>query len=152
MIEKIPTETETFMFHNENPKGHRTGDCVIRAIAAAEGKTWDEVFTSLCELALKYKEMPNDKKVYSRYLEAQGWKKYKQPRKDDNTKYTGSQWCIKMSVVNPDGAAGNVIAHIGGHHIVCIKPTNHGDGINCRYKICDTWDSSRGCIGNYWIK
>lgn len=37
MIRKIPPETSTFHFHNENPKGRRTGDCVIRAIARATG-------------------------------------------------------------------------------------------------------------------
>ena len=37
MIRKIPKETATFHFHNENPKGRRTGDCVIRAIGKASG-------------------------------------------------------------------------------------------------------------------
>ena len=35
---------------NANPKNKRTNDCVIRAIALAENKTWLEVFDELAEL------------------------------------------------------------------------------------------------------
>ena len=34
------------------------------------------------------------------------------------------------------------IAHIGGHHIIAIVDK----------KVNDTWDSTDGCIGNYWTK
>ena len=36
----------------------------------------------------------------------------------------------------------NYIAMIGGHHIVAIV----------KAKVCDIWDSTDGCIGNYWTK
>ena len=55
MIRKIPRETATFHFHNENPKGRRTGDCVIRAIARASGDSWDDTLTGLFKVALKMK-------------------------------------------------------------------------------------------------
>ena len=58
----------------------------------------------------------------------------KQPRKSDNTKYIGKEFCKMFK--------GTCVANIGGHHIVCIK-----DG-----KVHDIWDSTDGCIGNYWIK
>lgn len=35
---------------------------------------------------------------------------------------------------------GNIIAHIGGNHIVAI--VNH--------KVYDIWDSTDYCIGNFW--
>lgn len=149
---KIPNDTNTFNFFNANPKNKRTSDCVVRALSAATGVTWDEVLNELFTIALKEKIALDDAATYGRYLKAHGWKKEKQPRKNDNTKFTGAEWCVWLSVNRGDGDAGRIFAHIGGHHAVCIAPTNEGDGINCRYKVLDTWDSTRGCIGNYWIK
>lgn len=153
MIKKIPKETNTFHFHNENPKGKRTGDCTLRAIAAATGKSWDEVLDGVCEIAHKFKLMPGDDKCYGRYLESLGWVKNKQPRKWDNTKYTGAEWCEEITEDYERGFsratifADNVIAHIGGHHIVCIK-LDEDD----KFKVFDTWNSTGGCIGVYWTK
>ena len=50
--------------YNANPKGWKTDDCVIRAIALATNQTWDKVFTDLNEIAFKKKRVFNDKKVY----------------------------------------------------------------------------------------
>lgn len=152
MIKRIPNETSTFHFYNANPKDKRTSDCVVRAIATATGKPWEEVLQGLTEFALKYKLMPNDDKCYGRYLESLGWRKEKQPRKDDNTKYTGSEFCELLDsedceyILNYKSSINTVIAKIGGHHIVCIK-LHDGE-----HKIYDTWDSTYGCIGNYWTK
>lgn len=145
-------ETDTFLWENQNPKGKIAGDCVIRAIASATGMTWDQVFDGLVEVARKHKMMPNDKKTYAKFLEGLGWVKHKQPRKDDNRKYTGEEWCTYVSLNDKEGKTGPMIAHIGGHHLVCIKPTDHGDGINRRFKVHDHWNSTKGCIGNYWSK
>ena len=35
-----------------------------------------------------------------------------------------------------------MVINIGGHHMACII-----DG-----KVWDTWNSTEGCVGNYWIK
>ena len=83
MIRKIPEETATFHFHNENPKGKRTSDCVIRAIARATGQSWEEVLTGLYQVAMQLKTAPADKVCFDRYLGQQGWLKHPQPRKDD---------------------------------------------------------------------
>lgn len=136
-LRKIPEDTMTFHFHNENPKGQRAGDCVIRAIARATGISWDETYDALVAEGRKQKRMPNDKETYNAYLKRLGWVKMKQPRhwSSDNSKYTGKQFCRE----HPKG---NVIMHIGGHHLSCIV-----DG-----RINDIWDCSDGCIGNYWVK
>lgn len=60
---------------NLNPKGNKVGDCVIRAIANAEGRTWYEVFDDLVKLARKNCFIPNDKKNYKTYLKLKGYKK-----------------------------------------------------------------------------
>jgi len=66
---------------NLNPKELKTNDCVIRAIAYAIHDSWENVYQDLCELGLKLKRMPNDKKVFEKYLDKIGWYKHKQPRK-----------------------------------------------------------------------
>ena len=65
-----------------------------------------------------------------------------------NTKYTGKEMC---SILNRDVLAvgKSIIANIGGHHIVCIKET---EGIHGSFKVFDIWDSTNGCIGNYWVR
>ena len=149
MKRKIPQNTVYYKYYDANPKQKKTGDCVIRALATAMNKSWDEVLTDLYKYALKYKQMLNDDTLYKKYLKDNGWIMLKQPRKIDNTKYTGVEFCQELQEgccfnyddVTVDGFS-NIIAHIGGHHVVAII-----DG-----RIHDTWNSSNGCIGNMWIK
>lgn len=137
--EKYP-DTETFHYHNANPHNRFTSDCVIRAIATATGKPWETVVRELTELGLKYGYVYDDEKCYSKYLEREGWTKYPQPRHADNTKYTGEEFCqARAKAWIPQKP---VIAHIGGHHIVAIIGA----------QVWDTWNSTHGCIGNYWTK
>lgn len=131
--EKYP-DTKTFKLYNANPKGKFTGDCVIRAVCTALEKPYEETYRELLELCLQTGYSIASKENYSKYLELQGWTKKKQPRKRDNTKYTGEEFCKFYK--------GTCVANIGGNHVVCIK-----DG-----KVYDTWDSTDGCIGNYWVK
>ena len=74
----------------------------------------------------------SDVRCFGKYLESKGFIKHKQPRKANNTKYTGKEFVKKFN--------GVCVAKIGAHHIVCIK-----DG-----KVLDVWNSSNECIGNYW--
>lgn len=141
----IPCDTESFHYHNENQHGWKCGDCVIRAIATATGKTWDRAYRDLCEIGLKKGRMPNDKIVYGKLLQDLGWRKMKQPRKLDGTKYTGEEFCelLSRSLTYETGYeySDRIIAHIGGHHVVAIM---YG-------QVYDTWNSTYGCIGTYWL-
>lgn len=134
--QKYP-ETNTFHYYNANPKNKITGDCVIRAICTAMEIPYETVYKELLEMSIKTGYMINDKKCYHKYIESKGWKKYNQPRKFDNTKYTGKEFCERSI-----GPGKRIIAHIGGHHVVSII-----DG-----KVWDIWNSTDGCIGNYWVK
>lgn len=131
-MRKIPADTATFHFFNANPKGNKSCDCVVRAIAGATGQTWDETLEGMVAMAMKLKLMPNDPKCYGKYIQSLGWHKQKQPKLKDGTKYTGAEFVKRFE--------GTMIAHIGGHHLVCIKD----------HQVWDTWDSTRGCIGNIW--
>lgn len=131
--QKYP-DTKTFTYYNANPKNRITGDCTFRAICTALGQTWEQTVMEMAELSCKTGYALNDTKGIAKYMELKGWIKMKQPRKSDNTKYTGAEFCKIFK--------GTCIANIGGHHIVCIK----------NGKVHDTWDSTDGCIGNYWVK
>jgi hypothetical protein len=135
------TNTSTFNFYNANPKNRITGDCVIRALCTAMNEPYDIVYRELFEFSMKTKYMLNDKKCYEKWLESKGWVKKAQPRKSDNTKYTGKEFCKEIQEYTFNYPS-RIIAKIGGHHIVSII-----DG-----RVWDIWDSTNGCIGNYWVK
>lgn len=142
--EKYP-DTETFHFHNENPKGKFTTDCVIRAIAKATEIPYETVLREMAEMQIKIGYDMSDTKGYNKYLESKGWHREKQPRKIDNTKYTGNEFCKEIQ--DSDGRFysyrnQNIIANVGSHHIVAI----------CEGKIFDTWNSGYGAVGKYWVK
>lgn len=60
---------------NINPKSRKAGDCVIRAIAKASGKSWHTVFDELTDLARSECAMPNDRPIVKKYLERIGFHK-----------------------------------------------------------------------------
>lgn len=121
---------------NLNFKNKTTTDCVVRAIAKAEGKDYKEVAQDLFNIYMKTGYAMNDRKCYEKYLEQLGWKKMKQPRKWDNTKYlVGEADQINKNI--------NIIMIIRcAHHLTCKK-------FSC---IVDIWDCRYKTIGNYWIK
>lgn len=141
-------ETSTFHYHNANPKGRITGDCTFRAISTALGQSWEQTVMEMAEFSCKTGYAINDKKGIERYLKSKGWVKHKQPRKADNTKYTGSEFCKEIDC-DIMFVGKSIIADIGGHHIVCIKETEDLYG---SHKVWDIWDSTYKCIGNYWTK
>lgn len=131
--QKYPN-TSTFTYYNANPKGRITCDCVARAICTALDESYEQVLMEMFKLQIESGYEYTDKKGIENYMKLKGWTKMKQPRKSDNTKYIGKEFCKMFK--------GTCVANIGGHHIVCIK-----DG-----KVHDIWDSTDGCIGNYWVK
>lgn len=138
-MQKYP-DTETFCYFNANPKGRLGGDCAVRAISTALNQSWEQTVRDLTEVSLKTGYILDDPHCYGKYLKDKGWVKMPQPRKADNTKYTGEEWCwlLRESKKAPQ----QIIAHLGGGHIVAIMST----------VVCDTWDSTGGCIGNYWVR
>lgn len=127
-------DNEHFHYHNENPKNLvSSGDCVIRAIAYGTGLGWDTVYTELCNLGLKLKAMPNDKKVFKKYLTQLGFTMHSQPIKWNGTKYTVEEFAKENSDKK-----------------IIVNVANHLSVIDCG-KIIDTWDCGYKCVGNYWV-
>ena len=152
--QKYP-DTKSFHFYNANPKGRITGDCSTRALCTALDMTWDDCIRGMAEVSIATKYSLGSKEAIDKFLAMHGWAKMKQPRKSDNTKYTGEDFCRAINagkILN--GYTGNIIANIGGHHIVCIKKVEDLTVKTWKqiYKVCDHWNSTHGCIGNYWIK
>lgn len=142
-------DTEYFHYYNANPKNKVTSDCVIRAVCTVLGKPYEEVVVEMAQLQAKTGHDCRCNMGISKYMEMQGWTKLKQPRKDDNTKYTGKEFCqtllhpIYSEELNlPDCEMNRVLANIGGHHIVAIMSG----------QIWDIWNSTEGSIGNIWVK
>lgn len=132
--QKYP-DTDTFHLHNENPKNRITGDCMFRAVARGTGIPYNEVVMALAKIHCETGYECTDKRTVDRFLKSKGWVMQKQPKKPNGQKYTGAEFCRTF---RPKRA----IAMIGGHHVVAIV-----DG-----KVNDIWNSTGGCIGNYWTE
>lgn len=138
---KIPNNTDTFTYTNVNPKGKHTDDCTIRALSLAMEKPYEDVYKELFMTSLKTGYFISAKENIAKYLKEEGWIKMPQPRSLNNKRMRASEWCFnRLSTITPK--SDRIIANLGQCHIAAI--------INC--KVCDIWDSSIECIGNYWIK
>ena len=144
--EKFP-ETSTFHYHNANPKNRKTADCNIRAICTALEIPYNQVVMEMAEMQCKTGYDVASRKGIDKYLQSKGWVKHSQPRKADNTKFTGKEFCKELNC-NIMAVGKRIIANIGTHHIVCIKE----DDLHGLHKVHDIWDCTDDCIGNYWTK
>lgn len=144
-------DTDTFHFHNPNPKGKMTTDCVVRAISTVLRQPYDQTLREMTEMTIKTGYMWNENKGMNKYMESKGWVKCKSPRKDDGTKYTGTEfcrtlmhpiYCEELNLCKKSYEINNVLVNIGGHHTVAIMSG----------QIWDTWNSGSGTIGIVWVK
>ena len=147
MNEKLSSkypDTKSFHFYNANPKGKKTCDCSIRAVSTALGLSYEETAREMLEYTFKTGLMINDPKHIDKFLCSKGWVKCNQPRKSDNTRYTGIEFCenaMNYGIAKFNYDVTRVIANMGTQHIVAIM-----DG-----KIYDTWDSSWCRVGCLWV-
>ena len=134
---KRRSDTETFKFSNLNPKGQKTGDCVIRAVAAFLGWTWERTYRELAEWGMEHGWMLNSDENFESFLLAKAWEKERMPRRADNTRFTAKEFC--QQIAEP----GTVYLIRLAHHLSFIGP-------DCR--IWDTWDCGRRSVGNFWSR
>ena len=124
-----------FIKRNVNPKGWKTGDCVVRAITTATDMEWIEVFDALTEIGRKKCRLVDDKIVFEKFLQDQGFIRCKMPRHADNSRYTVEE------LVNEEGE-GNILVMLVAHHLTCSVGTT----------LVDTWDCRYKSVGNYYKK
>lgn len=65
-----------YIHANPNPNGMYVEDCVIRAIAIATNRSWDDIFVHICLQAYIMKNMPSVNKVWGNYLSSIGFVSY----------------------------------------------------------------------------
>lgn len=69
-----------YIKENTNPKGHLSSDYEIRALSKATGKSWEEVFKGLYEIAYRNRSMLDEKKVLDEYVRSVGFVYRKLPK------------------------------------------------------------------------
>lgn len=62
-----------FKNYNSNPSGNKVGDCVIRALSVALGKSWQEVYMELCLQGYLMSDLPSSNAVWGNYLKNKGF-------------------------------------------------------------------------------
>ena len=127
-----------FFKFNVNPKGHKTGDCCVRAIVGTLGITYEEAIDRCAYWAKKKCYGITDKQTVELVLKEYGYVKMKQPRKADKTKYTVREMDRVLTEKEMDEG---VLITIANHH-TCIT----------KGKIQDIWDCSYKSVGNYYVK
>ncbi len=111
-----------YIHANPNPNGMYVEDCVIRAIAIATNRSWDDIFVHVCLQAYIMKNMPSVNKVWGNYLSSIGFVVYPVLDRCPDC-YTVRDFCR-------DNPYGTFILATGSHVIAVI------DG-----NYYDAWDS-----------
>lgn len=120
---------------NLNPKEWKhEGDCVVRALAAANNMSWEKTYSLLCEIGLKKCRMPNSKYTYEQLLKNYDWIKYKMPKHSDGRRYTVKE-----------------LADEKPNDRIVVSMANHLSFID-KGTLVDTWNCGNKSVGNYWIK
>lgn len=114
-----------FKYINMNPDGNRVDDCVIRAIALAADKDWDDVYDELAVVGFNLKAMPSTNFVWDTYLRSElGFKRYIIP--------DTCPFCYTVRQFTTEHPYGSYILATGSHVVAVID----GD-------YYDTWDSGK---------
>ena len=106
-----------YIFKNENPYGKMVDDCVIRAIATATGKPWDEIAYELFEEQMMQKDLQNANTVWGQVLQNKGFIKRNLPCTERSC-YTVREFALSHPhgiYVVGDGS--HAIAVIDGHYV-----------------------------------
>lgn len=126
-------ETSVFRYYNNNPHFKRTDDCVIRAIAAGTGDSWEDTLKNLTKHMLKIGYMLSTPELYGDYLKKIGWIQKKQPLGRNKSEMKIKDFVLKFK--------GHAIIHVGSDHVSYVA-----DG-----RLWDIWNCEDEIIGEYWI-
>lgn len=107
---------------NPNPYNKLVDDCVVRALAIALNSTWQGIYIKLTLQGLVSGDMPSSNRVWSKFLETEGYKRQIIP---DTCPY-----CYTVKDFCRDHPEGRYILGTGTHVVAVIN----GD-------YYDTWDS-----------
>ena len=117
---------------NPNPLGKAANDCVVRAIAVATERSWQDVYADLCKMGRILCDMPSSNAVWGMFLEEEGYKMRTLPDTCPRC-MTGRAFVDRF----PDGRY--IVGT--GQHAVAVSEKNY----------FDTWDSGDEIINTYWV-
>ena len=123
---------------NVNPKGHKTGDCAVRAIVGVTGMDYRDAIKACAKYACKLCYGITDKQVVEAVLKEYGFIKMKQPRKASGKKYTVSEM---DKILTEKQMKQGVLVTVAGHHTCIVNGS-----------VQDTWDCRYKTVGNYYVK
>lgn len=63
----------SYIHFNNNPRNAKVGDCSVRAVSKATGKSWEDAYVGLCSEGLIYADMPSANYVWGMYLRKYGF-------------------------------------------------------------------------------
>ena len=96
---------------NPNPLGKQANDCVVRAIAVAMQRSWQDVYADLCRQGRRMCDMPSSNSVWGAYLQEEGFEPFLLPESCPR--------CVTVRAFAERFPEGTYI--IGtGHHAVCV--------------------------------
>ncbi len=114
--------------YNPNPKERRVGDCAIRACCKATGKSWDDVYWELSNIAFDMADGCNSSNaVWGEYLKRNGFVRVEPDFPMDVHKF-----CCNFP-------RGTYVLGVNEHVVTVV------DGM-----FYDTWDSSDRKVIYFW--
>ena len=122
-----------FVEFNANPENARVGDCTVRAISKAIGKSWDDTYIGLALQGFRMKDMPSSNNVWGEYLYENGFRRFVIPDSCPN--------CYTVKEFAEDHKDGKYILCTGTHVIFSERGNYY-----------DTWDSGNEVPVYYWKK
>ena len=116
---------------NLNPDGKKIGDCGVRAIAKATGKSYETIEEELIELLREIK-FRNYSTIYTEYNNRRCVHKLSFPAKKGYKRMDAETFARTF----PNG---RYVLNLAHHMVACV------DG-----KIYDIWDCSKKCVYSAW--
>ena len=116
---------------NPNPLGRQTGDCVVRALAIATGRSWRATYRELCRIGEIQGELPNGNMVWGTFLKDRGARQFLLPESCPE--------CITVRAFCDRYPEGVYVIGTGSHAVAVID----GD-------YYDAWDSGNEVPTYFW--
>ena len=114
-----------FVYHNENPSGDRSNDCVTRAISLASGIPYHTIRKKLFHTARLFNCDKLCKFCYSNFIRSV--LQYKEVNCDNQT-------VGQFADLHPEGT---YLIRVP-NHLTCVIDGCIYDIFDCRYEVCDT--------------
>lgn len=118
---------------NNNPTGRRVGDCAVRAVSLALGKSWEDTYLLIALNGLRMGDMPSSNSVWGALLRMEGYRRENLPNSCPD--------CYTVRDFARDHQRGTYVLGLDGH-VVCVID---GDWL-------DVWDSGDETVLYAWSR